>query len=105
MQQEPRMEIEELLAPTCERSTRGPRAHDSTVIPRSGWHDVGTDLTATCRSEDQAAVFIAVDHCSAECIGIHAHARAASNRWSRSVLVCGALLHKSGVGSGGYRRV
>src|ERR1700749_4885524 len=36
----------------------------------------GTDLTATFTGEGQAAVFIAVDHCSAECIGIHAHARA-----------------------------
>ena len=26
--------------------------------------------------EGQAAVFVAVDHCSAECVGIHAHARA-----------------------------
>ena len=36
----------------------------------------GTDLTTTFTGEGQAAVFIAVDHCSAECVGIHAHARA-----------------------------
>jgi hypothetical protein len=36
----------------------------------------GTDLTATFTGEGQAAVFIAVDHCSGECVGIHAHARA-----------------------------
>ena len=36
----------------------------------------GTDLTATFIGEGQAAVFIAVDHCPAECVGIHAHARA-----------------------------
>jgi transposase InsO family protein len=36
----------------------------------------GTDLTATFTGEGPAAVFIAVDHCSAECVGIHAHARA-----------------------------
>jgi len=36
----------------------------------------GTDLTTTCTGEGQAAVFIAVDHCSGECVGIHARARA-----------------------------
>ena len=36
----------------------------------------GTDLTTTFTGEGQAAVFIAVDHCSGECVGIHAHARA-----------------------------
>ncbi len=36
----------------------------------------GTDLTTTMTGEGQAAVFIAVDHCSAECVGIHAAARA-----------------------------
>jgi hypothetical protein len=33
----------------------------------------GTDLTATfTRQEGQVAIFIAVDHGSAECVGIHA---------------------------------
>jgi uncharacterized membrane protein YphA (DoxX/SURF4 family) len=36
----------------------------------------GTDLTTTITGEGQAAVFVAVDHCSAECVGIHAAARA-----------------------------
>jgi transposase InsO family protein len=36
----------------------------------------GTDLTTTITGEGQAAVFVAVDHCSAECVGIHADARA-----------------------------
>ena len=36
----------------------------------------GTDLTTTITGEGQAAVFIAVDHCSAECVGIHAAQRA-----------------------------
>ena len=37
----------------------------------------GTDLTATATVRDgQVAVFIAVDHCSAECVGIHAAKRA-----------------------------
>jgi putative transposase len=36
----------------------------------------GTDLTATFTSEGQAAVFVGVDHFTAECVGIHASARA-----------------------------
>ena len=32
----------------------------------------GTDLTSVMTGEGQAAVFVAVDHCSAECVGIHA---------------------------------
>ena len=32
----------------------------------------GTDMTAVATREGQAAVFIAVDHCSAECLGVHA---------------------------------
>jgi putative transposase len=33
----------------------------------------GTDMTATfTRHDGQVAIFLAVDHCSAECVGIHA---------------------------------
>jgi hypothetical protein len=33
----------------------------------------GTDMTAALTVEDgQVAVFVAVDHCSATCVGIHA---------------------------------
>src|SRR5262245_16431156 len=35
----------------------------------------GTDLTTTFTGEGPAAVFVAVDHCSAECVGVHAHSR------------------------------
>src|SRR5690349_17668034 len=38
--------------------------------------DVGTDLTTVVTGEGAAAVFIAVDHCSTECVGIHAARRA-----------------------------
>jgi putative transposase len=65
-----------LLAPSRVGAPRGPRAHDGTIIP--GAVDVvwGTDLTTTITGEGQAAVFIAIDHCSAECVGIHAAERA-----------------------------
>jgi transposase InsO family protein len=31
-----------------------------------------TDLTSVMTGEGQAAVFVTIDHCSAECVGIHA---------------------------------
>ncbi len=65
-----------LLAPTRVGAPRGPRSHDGTIIPDTVDAMWGTDLTTTITGEGQAAVFVAVDHCSAECVGIHAHARA-----------------------------
>jgi putative transposase len=65
-----------LLAPTRAGSPRGPRNHDGTIIPDTVNTMWGTDLTTTITGEGQAAVFVAVDHCSAECVGLHAHARA-----------------------------
>ena len=65
-----------LLAPTRVGSPRGPRNHDGTIIPDTLDAMWGTDLTTTTTGEGQAAVFVAVDHCSAECVGIHAHAQA-----------------------------
>jgi transposase InsO family protein len=65
-----------LLAPARVGSPRGPRSHDGTIIPEMVDVMWGTDLTTTITGEGPAAVFIAVDHCSAECVGIHAHARA-----------------------------
>jgi putative transposase len=52
---------------------RGPRSHDVTIIPETIDTMWGTDMTATLTVEHgQVAVFVAVDHCSAECVGIHA---------------------------------
>lgn len=66
-----------LLAPTRARRVLGPRNHDGTITvdaPDEMW---GTDLTTTMTTRDgQVGVFIAVDHCTAECIGIHAAKRA-----------------------------
>jgi putative transposase len=65
-----------LLAPARVGGPRGPRSHDGTIIPEALDTMWGTDLTTTITGEGQAAVFVAVDHCSAECVGIHAAARA-----------------------------
>jgi transposase InsO family protein len=54
----------------------GSRAHDGTITTERVDLMWGTDLTSVMTGEGQAAVFIAVDHCSAECVGIHASQRA-----------------------------
>lgn len=61
-----------LLAPSRVGSPRGPRSHDGTIIPDAVDAVWGTDLTTTWTGEGQTAVFVAVDHCSAECVGLHA---------------------------------
>ncbi len=62
-----------LQAPQRVGHPHGPRAHDGTIItevPDEMW---GTDMTTTVTTgEGQVCVFVAVDHCTAECIGIHA---------------------------------
>jgi putative transposase len=66
----------DLLAPSRCGAPRGPRSHDGTIIPEAVDQMWGTDLTTTITGEGQVAVFVAVDHCSAECVGIHAAQRA-----------------------------
>jgi putative transposase len=62
-----------LQAPQRVGRRHGPKAHDGTVItshPNEIW---GTDMTTTVTiREGKAAVFVAVDHFNAECVGIHA---------------------------------
>src|SRR4051812_36140971 len=70
------MRENDLLAPARVGSPRGPRNHDGTIIPETMDTMWGTDLTTTFTGEGQAAVFIAVDHFTAECVGIHASSRA-----------------------------
>ena len=64
-----------LLAPSRAGSPRGPRSHDGTIIPDAVDTMWGTDMTTTWTEQGQVAVFIAVDHHSAECVGIHAARR------------------------------
>jgi transposase InsO family protein len=66
----------DLLAPSRAGSPRGPRSHDGTIVPDAVDEMWGTDLTTTVTGEGQAAVFVALDHRSAECVGIHAALRA-----------------------------
>ena len=61
-----------LLAHQRAGRPRGPRAHDGTITTERVDLMWGTDLTSVTTGEGQAAVFIAVDHGSAECVGVHA---------------------------------
>ena len=64
-----------LLAPTRVGQAHGPKAHDGVIIaarPDERW---GTDGTTTLTDEGNATIFIVVDHCTSECLGIHAARR------------------------------
>ena len=61
-----------LLAPTRVGLAHGPKAHDGTITtdqPDQMW---GMDATSCLTREGTATVFVVVDHCAAECIGLHA---------------------------------
>ena len=68
-----------LCARPCQGPAHGPRAHDGTIIPDGideRPRDVGTNMTATLPGTGrQVAVLVAVDHCSAGCVGMHAAIR------------------------------
>src|SRR3712207_4785156 len=70
------MGVHDLLAPARVGAPRGPRSHNGTTIPDAVDTLWGTDLTTTITGEGQAAVFGALAHCSAECLGLHAAPRA-----------------------------
>ena len=61
-----------LLAHQHAGRPRGPKAHDGTITTDRVDTMWGSDLSSVMTGEGQAAVFIAVDHCSAECVGVHA---------------------------------
>src|SRR3954463_6194132 len=61
-----------LLAHQRAGRPHGSRAHDGTITTERVDVMWGTDLTSVTTGEGQAAVFITVDHCSTECVGIHA---------------------------------
>lgn len=67
------MREHELLAPQRARRVLGPRNHDGQIVtlhPDTMW---GTDATTVyTRLDGWVTVFVAVDHCTAECVGLHA---------------------------------
>jgi transposase InsO family protein len=69
------MREEGLLAPSRVGRPHGSKAHDGTIVterPDVLW---GTDQTGTLTGEGNAAIFFVIDHCTAECLGIHAARR------------------------------
>jgi putative transposase len=70
------MRENQLLAPQRRGSSPGPRVHDGTIITNRVNDMWGTDMTTIFTAADgRAAIFLAVDHCSLECVGIHAAKR------------------------------
>ena len=63
----------ELLAPARQLDAGVEHPHDGTIVtdrPNVMW---GTDATAAVtRRDGPATIFAAIDHCTAECVGIHA---------------------------------
>lgn len=64
-----------LLAPVRAGRAHGPKAHDGTILPDQPDVLWGTDMTSTLTGEGSAAIFVLVDHCTTECLGIHAALR------------------------------
>ena len=89
-----------LLAPTRVGRRRGPQNHDGTITtdrPDELW---GTDATACLTTrEGNTTVFIAVDHCTQECVGIHA-ARPGTRFETLEPLRQGLRAHHGGYGPG-----
>ena len=89
-----------LLAPTRVGRRRGPRAHDGTISTERPDEMWGTDATACLTTrEGNATVFIAVDHCTQECVGIHA-ARPGTRFEALEPLRQGLRAHYGGYGAG-----
>ena len=67
------MRAARLLAPTRLGAAHGPKAHDETIVTAAPDLMWGMDATSCLtRCEGTATVFVVVDHCAAECIGLHA---------------------------------
>jgi putative transposase len=61
-----------LLAPARTGHPHGPKAHDGTIIPNQPDVMCGTDATSCLTDEGIATIFLAIDHFTTECVGIHA---------------------------------
>jgi transposase InsO family protein len=73
------MKAHDLLAPH-RPAPRAAHPHDGTIVTRRVDETWGTDMTETITTtEGRAYVFISVDHCSGEFVGIHAASGA--SRW------------------------
>jgi putative transposase len=63
----------QLLSPARQPQPTPSNPHEGTIITQAPDQMWGTDATATCTEQEGAVtVFAAVDHFTAECVGIHA---------------------------------
>lgn len=67
------MREHQLLSPSRPAVIRPENPHDGTIIAEAPNQMWGTDGTSTfTQQEGQVTIFAAIDHCTAECLGIHA---------------------------------
>lgn len=66
------MRENDLLSPVRVGKPHGPKAHDGTIVTEQPDEMWGTDATSTLTGEGNATIFFAIDHCTAEIMGIHA---------------------------------
>jgi putative transposase len=67
----------QLLSPSRQPAARPTNPHEGSIVSEAPNQLWGTDATATFTEQDgQVTIFAAIDHCSADCIGIHAIKRA-----------------------------
>jgi putative transposase len=63
---------QQLLSPARQPEARAANPHEGTIVTEAPDQMWGTDATATCtEAEGAVTVFAAIDHCTAECVGIH----------------------------------
>jgi len=67
----------QLLSPARQPEPGRANPHEGTIVTEAPDRMWGTDATATCTdAEGAVTVFAAIDHCTAECVGVHAVKRA-----------------------------
>lgn len=94
------MRENQLLSPSRQPVIRPGNPHEGSIVaevPNQLW---GTDGTATVTDQEgQVTIFAAIDHCSADCIGIHAVKRA--HRFEALEPIRQAVREQFGAFSGG----
>jgi transposase InsO family protein len=71
------MREHQLLSPSRQPEAHPSNPHEGHIVPDNPNQLWGTDATATFTEQDgQVTIFAAIDHCTADCIGIHAVKRA-----------------------------
>jgi hypothetical protein len=92
-----------LLSPSRVGKPRGPRVHDGTIIASSPDEMWGTDGTRIwTRKRALSWVFVAVDHHTDECVGIHA-AHIGTRFEALEPIRQGVREHFGGIGAGVVR--